>query len=72
MTADEILLQFQEQARLRLRANEVSAYIELPVGVHAIGDKKYTVVETVDQEGTPNEYRRNVIELIEPAAGAAE
>lgn len=51
--------------------NVVSAYIELPVGVHIIADKKYTVeeVENPDQwEGAPATV--NSIVLIEPATAA--
>lgn len=47
--------------------NIVSAYVELPVGVHIIADKKYTVeeVQTEDWEGNP--ITQKSIVLIEPA-----
>lgn len=48
--------------------NIVSAYIQLPVGVHIIADKKYTVeeVENTDEwEGAPKTVLSIV--LIEPA-----
>lgn len=45
---------------------EVGAYIELPVGVHTIGGKLYTVVEIIENEGLENEYRTNVIESMVP------
>lgn len=47
--------------------NIVSAYVELPVGVHIIADKKYTVeeVQTEDWEGNP--ITQKSIILIEPA-----
>lgn len=51
-------------------SSEVSAYVELPVGVHIIADKKYTVVEVIENQGQDNEWKRNVIELIEPATPA--
>ncbi len=44
----------------------VSAYLELPVGVHEIGGKTYTVEEVVDREGTDNEWKHNVIVSIVP------
>lgn len=50
---------------VRLTSN-VSAYIQLPAGVHVIGDKKYTVSEKVENEGMEHEYRTTVIDLIEP------
>lgn len=49
----------------------VSAYIELPVGVHTIEDKVYTVVETVYNEGTDDEWIVNEIETIEDVEGEA-
>jgi len=51
---------------IKLKSN-VSAYIQLPVGVHTIADKKYTVSEQVENEGLENEWRTTVIDLIEPA-----
>lgn len=51
---------------LKLTQGEVSAYIQLPVGVHTIGDKKYTVSERIQNEGLENEWRTTVIDLIEP------
>jgi len=48
----------------------VSAYIQLPVGVHEIGDKRYTVSERVENEGLENEYRTTVIDTIEPLTAA--
>lgn len=59
------------QVKTLLNSN-VSAFIELPIGVHTIADKKYTVVEAIREEGTDNEYRYNVIELIEPATAEAQ
>lgn len=47
----------------------VSAYIELPVGVHTIADKIYTVTEVVEYPGTEKEYIHNVIESIVPVNG---
>lgn len=44
----------------------VSAYIQLPAGVHTIDDKIYTVVEKVENEGTENEWRITEIESIVP------
>lgn len=44
----------------------VSAYIQLPAGVHTIGDKRYTVSEKIENEGLENEWRTTVIDLIEP------
>ena len=43
-----------------------SAYIELPVGVHTIGENIYTVIEQVIDEGLESEYTYNVIESIVP------
>lgn len=51
--------------------SEVSAYIQLPAGVHVIGDKKYTVSEKIENEGLDNEWRTTVIDLIEPATPIA-
>jgi hypothetical protein len=47
----------------------VNAYVQLPVGVHTIGDKKYTVSEKIENEGLENEWRTTVIDLIEPVGG---
>ena len=43
----------------------VSAYIELPVGVHTIGDKIYTVIEVTTGEGE-DAYTSRVIDSIVP------
>lgn len=48
-----------------------SAYIELPVGVHTIGDKIYTVIEHTIDEGLETEYTYNVIESIVPVEADA-
>jgi hypothetical protein len=45
----------------RLNADGLNAYIELPVGTHTVGDKTYTVIEVIENEGTDNEYKHNVI-----------
>lgn len=47
-----------------------SAYMELPVGVHTIGDKIYTVVEVIKNEGMEDEYKCNEIVSIEPIVAA--
>lgn len=48
-------------------SSEVPAFMELPVGTWTIGDKRYTVVERIRDQGTDYEYKYNVIDLIEPA-----
>lgn len=53
-------------------SSDVPAYVELPVGTHIIGDKKYTVVEKVRDEGLEYEYKYNVIDLIEPVTPGAD
>lgn len=57
---------------IKLSGSEVSAYIQLPVGVHTIADKKYTVSERIFNAGTDNEYSTTVIDLIEPITSASE
>lgn len=42
------------------------AHIELPIGVHTIGDSVYTVEEVIENEGTENEYKCNKIVSIVP------
>ena len=44
----------------------VSAYIQLPVGVHTIDDKIYTVEEKIENQGTDNEYHTSQIISIVP------
>jgi len=46
----------------------VSAYIELPVGVHTIADKIYTISQVIKNQGTEEEYKCNVIESIVPVS----
>lgn len=55
---------------LKLEDLGVSAYVELPVGKWVIGDKEYTVEEKVENEGTQDEYRYNVITAIVPTGDA--
>lgn len=50
----------------KLADAEVSAYLELPVGIHTIGDSIYTVEEIVENAGQEDEYKHNVITKIEP------
>lgn len=47
-------------------ASTVNAYIQLPAGVHTIGDKRYTVSEKIENQGMENEWKTTVIDLIEP------
>ncbi len=54
---------------IKLTSN-VSAWIQLPVGVHTIADKRYTVSEKIENEGLDNEWRTTVIDLIEPVTPA--
>jgi len=65
MKVEEIKLAFEKNIELST-ATTVSAYIQLPAGVHTIGDKKYTVSELIQNEGTQSEYITTVIDLIEP------
>lgn len=65
MNVEQIKIAFAKN--IELSATPVSAYIQLPVGVHIIGDKKYTVSEVVKNEGQECEYKTTVIDLIEPA-----
>jgi len=65
MKVEEIKLAFEKNIKLSVGGN-VSGYIQLPAGVHTIGDKKYTVSDYVENEGTENEYRTTKIDLIEP------
>lgn len=54
-------------------ATKPSAYLELPVGEHVIGDTRYIVEEVIENEGTENEYRKNVIvEMIPVGAESTE
>lgn len=66
MKAEEIKLAFAKNIKLNTEST-VSAYIQLPAGVHVIGDKKYTVSNFIQNQGTDNEYETTVIDLIEPA-----
>lgn len=66
MNVDEIKIAFSKNIELNTTTT-VSAYIQLPAGVHTIGDKKYTVSEFTQNPGTENEYITTVIDLIEPA-----
>ena len=52
-----------------LEAEGPSAWLELPVGVHTIGDKVYTVEEVIENAGLENEYKCNVIVSIVPKDG---
>lgn len=71
MKADEIKLAFAKNIKLNTEST-VSAYIQLPAGVHTIGDKRYTVSEFTQNPGTDNEYITTVIDLIEPATSEAQ
>jgi hypothetical protein len=66
MKVDQIKLAFNKNIALNSE-NTISAYIQLPVGVWVIGDKKYTVSEYIEGEGTDYEYRTTKIDLIEDA-----
>lgn len=56
---------------IKLSDPRPSAFIDLPPGVHTIGDKKYTVIEIIENPGEECEYKRNVIDLMEPITPAA-
>lgn len=71
MKVDEINLAFAKNIELSTQTT-VSAYIQLPAGVHTIGDKKYTVSEFTQNPGTDNEYITTVIDLIEPVTGETQ
>lgn len=47
--------------------NIVSAYVELPIGVHIIADKKYTVAEVETENWEGDKIMQNSIVLIEPS-----
>ena len=47
-------------------SSTVSGYIQLPVGVHTIADKIYTVTEKIENQGAENEWKTTVIETIVP------
>ena len=60
--------EFEDGKKVTVKDNKIvsfeakpSAYLELPVGEHILGDTRYIVEEEVEDEGTENEYRRNVI-----------
>jgi len=68
---DSIMGAPSEEVVVEAKSNEFSqegpsAYIELPTGVHTIGDKVYTVIEQIENKGTDNEYTHNVILSIVP------
>jgi len=71
MKVDEIKLAFSKNIALNSDAT-ISAYIQLPAGVWTIGDKKYTVSEFTQNQGTDNEYTTTVIDLIEPATSETQ
>ena len=52
--------------------NGPSAWLELPVGVHTIGGKIYTVEEVIEDEGTENAYTSNIIVSIEDGDSSEE
>lgn len=66
MKQEEIILAFEKNIKLNV-APTISAYVQLPAGVHVIGGKKYTVSEFTQNPGTDNEYVTTVIDSIVPA-----
>ncbi|MFS4469114.1 XkdF-like putative serine protease domain-containing protein [Maribacter sp. 2210JD10-5] len=71
---DEVTAKAEETLKdaLNLNSEGVSAHLELPVGEHEIDGKIYTVVETIDNEGSENEWKHNVIVSIVPKEGATQ
>lgn len=61
--------QTMNQKGLKLGELGPSAYLELPVGEHTIGNKIYTVAEEVINPGTDNEYTCNYIVSMVPVSG---
>lgn len=51
---------------IKLTATPVNAWLQLPVGVHTIGDKIYTVSEKIENAGQENEWKTTVIDSIVP------
>lgn len=55
---------------IKLTATPVNAWLQLPVGVHTIGDKIYTVSEKIENAGKENEWKTTVIDSIVPIDSA--
>lgn len=55
---------------VKLSATPINAWLQLPVGVHTIGDKIYTVSEKIENAGKENEWKTTVIDSIVPVSGA--
>lgn len=51
---------------IKLTATPINAWLQLPVGVHTIGDKIYTVSEKIENAGQENEWKTTVIDSIVP------
>lgn len=71
MNVEEIKIAFSNNIRMNTDTT-IPAYIQLPAGVWTIGDKKYTVSEFTQNEGSPNAYTTTVIDLIESATSTTE
>jgi hypothetical protein len=66
MKVEEIKIAFTKNIAFNVQPT-ISAYIQLPAGVHVIGGKKYTVSEFTQNEGADNAYTTTVIDSIEDA-----
>lgn len=55
---------------IKLTATPINAWLQLPVGVHTIGDKIYTVSEKIENAGQENEWKTTVIDSIVPIDSA--
>jgi len=66
MNVEEIKIAFSKNISLNSDTT-IPAYIQLPAGVWTIGDKKYTVSDFTQNEGTDHAYTTTVIDLIEQA-----
>lgn len=53
---------------IKLTATPINAWLQLPVGVHTIGDKVYTVSEKIENAGKENEWKTTVIDSIVPVS----
>lgn len=51
---------------IKLTASPINAWLQLPVGVHTIADKVYTVSEKIENAGQENEWKTTVIDSIVP------